>query len=112
MPDPAVTVTQARVGQRTRDREVLRMMDRVARVSRVLAGRNTLALVARLMQGRVGLLTVAPEVQRTAVQEGLPLQDRGALAIQVRVGHAILDPVVQAACAQPTASSDLFQSKQ
>ena len=80
MPDPAVTVTQARVGQRTRGREVLRMMDRVARVSRVLVGRNTLALVARLMQGRVG--------------------------------HAILDPVVQAACAQPTASSDLFQSKQ
>ena len=88
------------------------MMDRVARVSRVLVGRNTLALVARLMQGRVGLLTVAPAVPHIADREGLPLRDRGVLAIQGRVGHAILDPVVQAFCAQPTASSDLFQSKQ
>lgn len=112
MPDPAVPVTQAREAQRTRDREVLRMTARVARVSRVLVDRNTLALVARLMQGRVGLLTVAPGVQRTAVREGLLLQDRGALAMQGRVGLAMLDPVVQAVCAQPTASSDLFQSKQ
>ena len=88
------------------------MTARVARVSRVLVDRNTLALVARLMQGRVGLLTVAPGVQRTAVREGLLLQDRGALAMQGRVGLAMLDPVVQAVCAQPTASSDLFQSKQ
>ena len=75
-------------------------------------GRNILALVARPMQDRVGLLTVAPEVQRTAVREGLPLQDRGVPAIQGRVAHAILDPVAQAAYAQPTANNDLFQSKQ
>ncbi len=99
---------QAREGQRTRDRVVLHMTARVAHVSRVLVDRNILALVARLMQGRVGLLTVAPEVQHIAEREGLPSQDRGALAIQGRVGHAILDPVVQAVCAQTTASSDFF----
>jgi hypothetical protein len=107
-----VPVTQAREGQLTRDRAVLHMMARVARASMVLVDRNTLALVARLMQGRVGLLTVAPGVQRIADREGLPLRDRGVLAIQGRVGHAILDPVGRAVCAQPTASSDLFQSKQ
>ena len=107
-----VSALQAREDLRTEGRGAQPTMAPVARASMFPADRNTLALVARLMQGRVGLLTVAPEVQRTAVQEGLPLQDRGALAIQGRVGHAILDPVVQAACAQPTASSDLFQSKQ
>jgi hypothetical protein len=108
MPDPAVPVTQAREGQRTRDRAVLHMMARVARASRVLVDRNTLALVARLMQGQVGLLSVAQVVQHIAVREGLPLRDRGVPAIQGRVGHAIRDPVGRAVCAQPTASSDFF----
>ena len=85
-------------------------MAQVARALKVSEGRNIRELVARLMQGRVGLNTMALEGQHIADRVVLPFRDQGEHAIRDRVGLAMLARAEQAAHAQTSASNECDRS--